>query len=152
MKRKIVLSEDRSGGYMKKLNIVAVYDQEEKNILLCYREKNPYKGLYNLVGGKIEDGEENFAAAYRELNEETGITKDDICLSHVMTFFYPMSDIELQVYAGKLNKTVVLKEEVNHLYWFSKEEDFFDSNRFAGEGNIGHLLAQVQLYHDEFLK
>ena len=30
-------------------------------------------GLYNLVGGKIEPGEESAHAAYRELQEETGI-------------------------------------------------------------------------------
>jgi 8-oxo-dGTP diphosphatase len=26
--------------------------------LMCKRRKDPYKGLYNLVGGKIEKGED----------------------------------------------------------------------------------------------
>lgn len=137
---------------MKKLNLILVYDKEEKNILFCYREKNPYKGLYNLVGGKIEEGEENFAAAYRELEEETGITSKDIRLNHVVTFYYPLSDIELQAYVGKLNKNVSLVEEINHLYWFSIDENYWNQEKFAGEGNIAHIIEQVKIYHDQLLK
>ena len=37
-------------------------------------EKEPYKGMYNFVGGKVEEGETNDEAAYRELFEETGIS------------------------------------------------------------------------------
>ena len=40
---------------------------------MCHRQKPPYQGLYNLVGGKAEDGEDGLHAAYRELREETGI-------------------------------------------------------------------------------
>ncbi len=51
-------------------------------------------------------------AAYRELQEETGITNNDITLTHIMDFEYKMSDMELEVYTGKLNKEVELVEEV----------------------------------------
>ncbi len=81
----------------KKMNIIAVYDQKEENILMCYRSKEPYRNLYNLVGGKVEENETDEDAAYRELEEETGITKQDIILSHLMDFQYEMSNIELQV-------------------------------------------------------
>lgn len=137
---------------MKKLNLIVVYDQEEENILFCYREKEPYKGLYNLVGGKLEKGESDIDGAYRELEEETAISKKDITLKHVMTFFYPMSDIELQAYVGKLKTDIPLVEEVNHLFWFSVNEDFWDMKKFAGEGNIGHILEQIKIYHEQFLK
>lgn len=39
---------------MKKLNAIIVYDENEENLLMCKREKEPYKGLYNLVGGKLD--------------------------------------------------------------------------------------------------
>ena len=45
---------------------------------------------------------------------------------------------------GKLNKDVALVEEVNHLQWMDKQENFFDYNKFAGEGNIGHMVRQVE--------
>lgn len=137
---------------MKKLNIIVVYDKKEENILFCYRSKNPYKGLYNLVGGKIEKGERNITAAYRELEEETGITRKDITLKPVMTFYYPLSNIELQSYVGKLNKDVLLVEEINHLTWFSIKENFWNQEKFAGEGNIAHIIEQIKIYHDQLLK
>ena len=131
---------------MKKLNVIIVYDKDERKILMCKREKEPYKGMFNLVGGKVEENENELHAAYRELEEETGITAKDINLVNVMNFEYKMSDIELELYAGKLNKDVEVVEEVNKLYWMDSKENFFDLEKFAGEGNIGHMLKQVELY------
>lgn len=131
---------------MKKLNVIIVYDKDESKILMCKREKEPYKGMFNLVGGKVEENENELHAAYRELEEETGITVKDINLVNVMNFEYKMSDIELELYAGKLNKEVEVVEEVNKLYWMDSKENFFDLEKFAGEGNIGHMLKQVELY------
>lgn len=133
---------------MKKLNIILVYNKEENKILMCKREKEPYKGKFNLVGGKVEQNEDELHAAYRELQEETGITNNDIKLTHVMNFQYKMSDMELELYTGKLNKDVILKEEVNKLYWMCKDDNFFDLNKFAGEGNIGHMVQQIEIYKD----
>ena len=63
---------------IKKLNVILVYNKEEDKILMCKREKEPYKGKFNLVGGKVEQNEDELHAAYRELQEETGITNNDI--------------------------------------------------------------------------
>lgn len=134
---------------MKKLNVIIVYNKEEDKILMCKREKEPYKGKFNLVGGKVEKNEDELHAAYRELQEETGITNNDIFLTHIMNFQYEISDIELEVYAGKLGRDVNLVEEVNKLYWMDKKENFFDWNKFAGEGNIGHMVQQVEIYKEK---
>lgn len=134
---------------MKKLNVIIVYNKDEDKILMCKREKEPYKGKFNLVGGKVEKEEGEIQAAYRELQEETGITKDEINLTHIMNFQYNMQDMELEVFAGKLNKEVNLVEEINKLYWIEKNENFFDVNKFAGEGNIGHMIKQVEIYKNK---
>lgn len=136
---------------MKKLNVIIVYDKEEQKILMCRREKEPYKGKYNLVGGKVEDKEDELIAAYRELEEETGITKKDIILTHLMNFQYTMLDMELEVYVGKLNKEIMLTEEINKLYWIDKQENFYNLDKYAGEGNIGHMIEQVKIYKDKLL-
>ena len=130
---------------MKKLNVIIVYNKEENKILMCKREKEPYKGKYNLVGGKLEENEDNLEGAYRELEEETGITKDDTILTYLMNFEYKLLDMQLQVFVGKLNKEKTLVEEVNKLYWMDLNENFFDEEKFAGEGNIGHMLCQVNI-------
>lgn len=134
---------------MKKLNVILVYNNLGDKILMCQRAKEPYKGKFNLVGGKVEAGEKELEAAYRELEEETGITNKDICLTHLMNFQYKLSDMELEVYTGQLNKEIEVVEEVNKLYWIDKKENFFDENKFAGEGNIGHMLKQSELYKNQ---
>lgn len=134
---------------MKKLNVVLVYNEAEDKILMCKRTKDPYKGKFNLVGGKVEQDENELHAAYRELQEETGITNNDIKLTHIMDFRYEITDVELELYAGKLNKDVNLIEEVNKLCWMDKNENFFDLDKFAGEGNIGHMLQQVEIHKDK---
>ena len=58
---------------MRKLNLIVVFNKDLNKVLFCIREKEPYKGMYNFVGGKVEEGETNDEAAYRELFEETGM-------------------------------------------------------------------------------
>lgn len=137
---------------MKKLNVTIVYNEDMSKILMCYRSKDPYKGLYNLVGGKLEENEDSYNAAYRELEEETGITKDDIKLTYLMDMNYYINEIELQIFVGKLNKEVELIEEVNKLSWFDSKDNFFDLTRFAGDGNIGHMIEQVKLHKNKIFK
>ena len=137
---------------MKKLNIILVYNKKEDKILMCKRKKDPYKGKFNLVGGKVEKGEDELHAAYRELEEETGITNNDIKLTHFMNFQYEMSNMELELYVGKLNKEKELVEEINELYWIDKKENFFNIEKYAGEGNIGHMVKQVELYKDKLFE
>ena len=136
---------------MKKLNVILVFNKNEDKILMCKRAKEPYKGKYNLVGGKVEKDEAELDAAYRELQEETGITGEDITLTHIMNFQYMLSDMELEVYAGKLNSDVELTEDINKLCWMDKKENFFDMEKFAGEGNIGHMLYQLETYYKELV-
>lgn len=132
---------------MQSFNCIMVYSQDNSKLLFCKRVKEPYKGLYNLVGGKIEDGEDGFFAAYRELEEETGIGRDDILLYHKMDFTYYNEDCRVEVYAGRLNCEIDLLEEIHPLSWLEiRKENFFDLDKFAGEGNIGHMVEQVRCY------
>lgn len=129
---------------MKRMNVIVVFDKELKNVLMCKRAKEPYKGLYNLVGGKIED-DNSLEEAYRELGEETAISKEDISIEHFMDFTYIKWDMEIEVYYGVLKHDVTLVEEVNKLEWISLDENFFDMNKFAGEGNIGHMIKEIMI-------
>lgn len=131
---------------MQGYNCIMVFCPDEKRLLFCKRTKNPYKGLYNLVGGKIEENENGFEAAYRELEEETGIDANKIQLNHMMDFTYYNQDCYVEIYVGKLKDETLLYEEAHPLEWLSVDENYFDNSRFAGEGNIGHMVNQVRLY------
>lgn len=130
---------------MKKMNVIVVFDKDLKQTLMCKRTKEPYMGMYNLVGGKIEKENDDLNEAYRELVEETNITKDNIELTHFMNLTYVKWDKELEVYYGVLNKDVELIEEVNKLEWVDINENFFDMTRYAGEGNIGHIIEEIKI-------
>ncbi len=118
---------------------------------MCKRVKQPYLGKFNLVGGKVKENEDDYNAAYRELFEESGITKDDITLTYIMDMHFKLDDLLLEVFAGKLNKEVQLVEEVNPLVWMSLDEDY-TSDKFAGEGNIQYMLNYIEEYYKEILE
>ncbi len=129
---------------MKRLNLIIVLDPTAQQVLMCKRAKDPYQGLYNFVGGKVES-DDALSEAYRELSEETGITEQDIVLAPLMTLIYPPFAEEIAVYYGRLQQVITLVEEANPLLWMPINEDFFDHSRFAGEGNIGHMMACIRL-------
>lgn len=141
---------------MKRYNIVMLANAAGESILMCRRLKPPYQGLYNLVGGKAEPGEDGLYAAYRELREETGVTAADVTLHHLVTFAYPnggagLPAYELQAYVGRLRRDVRVTGEENPLRWTPLTENFFDLAKYAGEGSVGHVVESVRRYRPEML-
>lgn len=134
---------------MQGYNVIVVYNKAADRLLMCRRSHDPYKGMSNFVGGKIEPGEDGLAAAYRELEEETAITSQDITLTHFIDFTYHLSDCYVEVYVGRLNKEVSVHGEENELYWSGTDCNFFDMEQYAGEGNIGHIMTHVQMFWDK---
>lgn len=60
---------------MKKYNVIVIFNKEMNKTLMCKRTKELYIGMYNLVGGKIEKENDGLNETYRELVEETNISK-----------------------------------------------------------------------------
>ena len=130
---------------MKKYNVIVIFNKEMNQTLMCKRTKEPYKGMYNLVGGKIEKENNGLNEAYRELVEETNISLNDVELKHFMNIEYVTFNKSLEVYYGILNKEVELVEEVNKLEWVDINDNFFDMTKYAGEGNIGHIIEKIKI-------
>ena len=130
---------------MKQYNVIVIFNKDMNKTLMCKRTKEPYMGMYNLVGGKIEKENDGLNEAYRELIEETNISKNDVELKHFMNIEYISFNKSLEVYYGILNKEVELVEEVNKLEWVDINDNFFDMTRYAGEGNIGHIIEEIKI-------
>lgn len=130
---------------MKKYNVIVIFNKEMNKTLMCKRTKEPYMGMYNLVGGKLEKENDGLNEAYRELVEETNISKNDVELKHFINIEYVSFNKLLEVYYGILNKEVELVEEVNKLEWVDINDNFFDMTRYAGEGNIGHIIEEIKI-------
>lgn len=131
---------------MRKFNLIVVFNEDLTKTLFCIRAKEPYKGLYNFVGGKVERNESNDDAAYRELYEEAGISTKDIKLDHFMDLNYFKYENNLQVYYGILKHEVTLVEEKNKLEWVTINEELLDNSKFAGNYNIPHIIRQIKVY------
>ena len=97
---------------MKLYNVIVVFDSKWQHVLMCLRQKDPFQGLYNFVGGKINNDETGEEAAYRELYEETHIK--DIRLKHVHSFYYHLEDMMMEVWCGRLqNNFTVYGDEIH---------------------------------------
>ena len=132
---------------MRIVNLIIVLNQDKDQVLMCYRKKDPYKGLYNFVGGKVEEDEDHLEAAYRELYEETNIASDEIQIKPLFFSQYFEEGLELQVYYGFLNQDVNLISEVNPLYWVDIDSDFSDTSKYAGDGNIAHMISFLKSWN-----
>jgi 8-oxo-dGTP diphosphatase len=130
---------------MQGYNVIAVFNKNKSKLLMCRRKKNPYIGLNNLVGGKIELNENGLNAAYRELLEETNISRNAINLTHLMDFTYHLSNCYVEVYVGNLKEDIKVKGDENELFWSELDVNFFDMEQFAGEGNIAHIMEQIKI-------
>ena len=126
---------------MRKLNLIVVFNNDLSKGLFCIRAKEPYKGKYNFVGGKVEENETNDEAAYRELFEETGISQTDIELDHFMDLNYFKYENNLQVYYGILKHDVNLVEEKNKL-----EEQKSYGQEIVNLYKYGQVLIDNELY------
>ena len=136
----------------KTYNCIVVLNKDKTAALFCLRRNDPYKGFYNFVGGKVEPGETSEAAAYRELEEETGLTGQEIRLFRLMDLRYYRQGFTLEIYVGMLQADAVLREEKNPLFWLPLTEDFTDRARFAGEQNMKSLTSFSTISCSNFSK
>lgn len=127
-----------------KYNVILLLSPDKRQVLMCRRQKPPFQGLMNLVGGKIRPGEDHLDAAYRELWEETSICRQDVDLAYLMRLSYPREDWILEAYGGTLKHSAAVSGEENPLLWVDILEDFTDETRFAGRGNLQHILQYYQ--------
>jgi len=80
--------------------------------------KRIWANLYNGVGGHIERGEDAYAAAMRELREETGLIPDDLWLvGTVMVDTGEDTGIGLYVMKGSCSKGQAQPSEEGDLEW-----------------------------------
>lgn len=131
---------------MRNLNLIVVFNKNLDKGLFCIRAKQPYKGMYNFVGGKAEEGETKEEAAYRELFEETGISKKDVNLDYFMDLTYYKYENYISVFYGILENEVTLVEEKNKLEWVNLDDNLLDCTKFAGNYNIPHIVKQIKMY------
>lgn len=102
------------------------FDDEYK-VLLMKRATPVLKDVWCYIGGGIEEGEKAWEAAYREIQEETGISKVSLYTSNIFDQFY--SSIEDYIYVAPVfvgyvanEDNVTLNYEHSDFEWMSFAE------------------------------
>ena len=148
----------------------------EVKYVLVQRGKEPNKGIWSFPGGKIESGERSFEAAMRELEEETGLSKDmddyvfnwcekaPICTTdsihstsdgeeEIVSFHYVISQWFVDVNSKDSTKRPTLKanDDAADAKWFS----FKDIQKGIQNGEITPgvepVLERTELMHQKGL-
>ncbi len=113
--------------------VTLCFVQKENKILMINRNKPPFMGMWNAVGGHLEKGETPLQCALREIYEESKIKVEHADLISVSTWNY--DDDEIYVYCTKLPDTFDI-----HAYPMKIDEgiiDFKEIDWIIHEKNYG---------------
>ena len=105
------------------INVVAALIWDENKFLICQRAANKSLGLlWEFVGGKVNNGENNEQALVRECFEELGIvlSVDNLFMESIHE--YPDYTVNLSLYNAKIIKGVPQCFEHNDLRWITLQE------------------------------
>ncbi|MNR89855.1 Bifunctional NMN adenylyltransferase/Nudix hydrolase [compost metagenome] len=97
-------------------------------LLLARRAIEPFKGLWDIPGGYLEEGEHPEAGALREVLEETGLKVRITAFVGIYMDTYGANGVStLNVFyeaevAGELPETLTAKDDVSELAWFDPDD------------------------------
>jgi dATP pyrophosphohydrolase len=96
-------------------------------LLLKRSEKEIYPGLWQMVNGKISEGEKAYQTALREIKEETGIVPEKLWVVPKVDSFYSHENdniMLLPVFAAQFNffAKPIISNEHSEFKWVSPEE------------------------------
>lgn len=127
--------------------VIMLFNKKYDKLLLVKRNKKPYMGCWNGIGGKIESGETPIEAAIRECKEETGISMNNPKL--LVTYVYPEDNVmnsntHLNVIYDCIDEVHVDDNEEGHYEWKSIESVMnpYDKN-IAGLSNLNQFVKEI---------
>lgn len=123
--------------------------KQGNKLLLLNRESPEWMGIWNGVGGKLEEGETPFESILREIKEETGIkiTPQNVKQKGTITWTDPAHTYVdgMYVYVAELSDSyhyhTPLKTDEGILDW--KELSWIFHPKNAGLANLNYYLEEV---------
>ncbi len=99
--------------------------------LASKRAIEPFKGKYDIPGGFLEYGENAYAAAIREMQEETGVIISDLSLLEVYNSEYQelITTCDVVFVAHTWEGEFIANDDAEELVWMPVES--LDSDQFA---------------------
>jgi dATP pyrophosphohydrolase len=122
-------------------NLIEAHIFRERNgnlefLLLKRASYQYYPNLWQMVSGKIKEGEKAYQTALREIKEETNLIPEKLWIAPNINSFYSPDDEYISlipVFAAKVNHNseVVISSEHSEYKWVNKDEA---KNLLAWEG------------------
>ena len=81
--------------------VTLCFVKKDNKILMINRNKSPFMGMWNALGGHKEENETPLLCAIREIYEESNIIVDNASLISISTWNY--DDDEIYVYVSELD-------------------------------------------------
>lgn len=104
--------------------------ENNNQLLLQKREKKPFKGLWNVPGGKVEAFESPIEACKREIHEETGLEIDNVSFRGVITVTnenQKRSDVLMLFHAKEFSGSLCDSDE-GEIAWVETEKIYSYDN------------------------
>ena len=142
--------------YINSVSSVAVIIQDQEGrLLLMKRERDPFKGLWDLPGGFVDVGERAEETVIREVKEETNLDVIEIKYLYSEPNEYVFSDLTIftldLVFKVKVNNTNNIKsndiEESNEIQFFEPQKIDVD---MIGLKSIKNIVKKIITNRDEF--
>lgn len=122
-------------------NLIEAHIFREKNrelefLLLKRASYQYYPNLWQMVSGKIKEGEKAYQTALREIKEETNLIPENLWIAPNINSFYSPDDEYISlipVFAAKVSQDseVIISSEHSEFKWVNKDEA---KNFLAWEG------------------
>jgi dATP pyrophosphohydrolase len=135
-----------------------IFRETEKGIefLLLKRGNDQiYPGLWQMVTGKIIEGEQAFETALREIKEETGLKPTQLWVAPTVNSFYEPKDeyvCLLPVFAAKVDaeSKIEISNEHTEYKWLKKEESK-ELLAWPGQRNAVDIIEDYFINKKSFL-
>lgn len=100
-------------------------DREQKKILISKRSSNKkyFPGLWEVIGGNLEFGEDFKDCVIREVKEEINCKIKDLIHLHSRAMYLDgLMYITIAYYGEILDEPIFNKEEISEIKWINKDE------------------------------
>ena len=127
----------------------ALPEDEERRVLLARRAIEPYLGLWDAVGGFVDEGEHPLDGLHREVREETGLPFEPRELLGIWMGRYGSDDRATLnfFWTGRLaGDHPRAADDVAELRWFGRDE-LPPPEELAFEGLVADVLAAWRSQH-----
>ena len=113
------------------------------NILMLLRNKSPNAGLWNGVGGHLENGESPHSGCLREVQEETGYCLAKVNFRGVLTWHsYEVPDGGLYIFTARAPQYEPIKTNEGELAWKKRDWIFNDSSVVSNIHRFGPYIFE----------